>query len=334
MPQSEHPDFATLTDVIAPWAMRVAATLGLADHIGAGVTTIPELAIVAGADPDALRRLMRFLVVRGVFREIDTGSYALGPSAQLLKADHPAGRHKWLDLSGAGAVLDATYVGLLDSIRTGEPAYERVHGLSFWEHLSAEPALAASFDTLMAENASWFGEVSAAYDWTGIEQIVDVGGGTGALLADVLAAQPHLSGVLLDLPDTVAAAEAILDAAGVRERARVIGASFFDPWPPGAQVYLLSHVLHDWNDEDARRILRRGAEAIGEGGRLLLIERLADDEPDELLATKMDLRMLVLVGGRERGAGDFACLAGDVGLDCRTLVRTDSGRTLLECRKR
>lgn len=329
----DHPDFATVTDVIAPWAVRVAATLRLADHIAAGVTGRVELAGKAGADPDALRRMMRFLTARGVFTEPEPDVYGLSPTADMLREDHPAGRREWLDLDGAGGRLDSTYVGLLESVRTGGPAYASVHGRAFWEDLAADPELSRSFDRLMAGHAAWFSEVATAYDWSRVRHVVDMGGGTGALLAALLDSHGQLRGTLVDLPTTIAGARHVLDEAGVGQRCELIGSSFFEPWPAGADVYLLSHVLHDWNDERALAILRRGAEATAGGGRLLVLERLAGGQggTDPALATKMDLRMLALVGGRERSAADFAALAAAAGLACRVVGDTPSGVTLLEC---
>ncbi len=189
-----------LTGLAAPWAVRVAATLRLADLITDDGTHLDDLAAPAGADRDALGRLLRFLAARGVFVETAPGVFALTEAARMLREDRPARLRRWLDLNGAGGAMDRAYSGLLDTVRTGAPAYPKVAGRDFWEDLAADPHLAASFGSLMEAHSSELADdVVAGYPWDQVSLLVDVGGGSGALLARILSAHPQLRRILVDL---------------------------------------------------------------------------------------------------------------------------------------
>ncbi|WP_017949474.1 methyltransferase [Streptomyces tirandamycinicus] len=296
-----------------PMAVRVAATLRIADHIDAGRRTAPELAETVGAHPGALDRLLRYLAVRGVLVRDDAGRYALTPLGEPLREDHPAGIRAWFDIEGAGRG-ELSFVELLHSVRTGEAAFPVRYGREYWEDLTAEPGRAASFNKLLGEDVAVRAPgVVAGFDWAALGHVVDVGGGDGSLLASLLAANPELRGTVVDLPDAAQAAKERFAASGLGERADAVAGSFFDPLPAGAGGYVLSLVLHDWDDESAVAILRRCAEAAGEGGSVLVIESIGatGDAPH----TGMDLRMLCVYGAKERGVAEFSALAAAAGLD-------------------
>src|SRR6266540_14491 len=253
-----------LMDLVTPMALRVAATLRLADFMpddGTGEgAVLGDLAECAGADPDALARMLRHLVQHGVFTEPRPGQFAVNQTAALL-----------LDLEGFGGRMDLAFTGLAHTVRTGEPAWEQVFGQPFWAYLDANPAISASFDAIMAVddgNAA----VAGGYDWTTVRHVADIGGGTGTLIAEVLRRNPRLRGTLVDLPETAARARQYLAGLGLDDRCEVVGQSFFDPLPAGADAYLLSRVIHDWDDAAASAILRRCAQAAGSTGRVLVIE--------------------------------------------------------------
>lgn len=317
-----------LIDLISPMAMRVAATLRLADRIAAGTSTLTELAADVEVDPDALGRLLRYLAARGVFAETEPGRFALTGSAELLRDDHPDQIRVWLDLtSGLGRVDFA----LLDVVRTGEPGYPMVRGRGFWADLAGDPGLTASFDSAMVQHMAWWAPWLTAQDWSGTQHVVDVGGGTGPLLIALLQAHLYLRGTLVELPATAVSAERALAEAGLSRRCDVVAGSFFDPLPAGADVYLLSWIVHDWNDTDAMAIMRRCAQAAGPGGRVVLGELVATGGENRQNFTHMDLRMLVLFGGRERTLEDFATLADAAGLTITSLTPTERGNSLIDC---
>ncbi len=296
-----------------PMAIRVAATLRIADHITAGVRTAPELAELVDADADALERLMRYLAARGVLARDGAGGFELTAQGQALRDDHPAGMRAMLDIHGAVGRVELAFVQLLHSIRTGEAAYPVQFGRPFWDDLNADPARAASFDAWMSANVPVRAEeVVAAYDWASLGRIIDVGGGDGSLLIALLTAFPHLRGSVLDQPGTVKGTRDALAAAGLADRGDVLAGSFFDPLPTGADAYLLSWIIHDWNDESARAILRRCAEAAGPDGTVFVLESTGAD--GNAPHTGMDLRMLVHCGGKERGLDELTALVNDAGL--------------------
>ncbi|MDV6013558.1 methyltransferase [Haloechinothrix sp. LS1_15] len=301
-----------LASLVTPMAIRVAATLRVADHIAAGRRSSRELARTTGCDADALDRMLRHLVTAGVFRRTDEG-YELAPRGEALRDDHPDSVRAWLDLDGALGRADQCLVELEHTIRTGEPAYPVRYGTGFWEELSADPDLSASFDSLMSKHVGFLVDaVSGAYDWGSVGHVVDVGGGDGSLMVGLLTDRPWLNGTVVDLEAPAAAARRKLALASLDERSEVITSSFFDPLPPGADCYVLSAILHDWADEPAVRILRHCADAAGERGRVLVIESVGDDgnSPN----THMDLRMLAYLAGKERGLSAYRELAREAGL--------------------
>lgn len=301
-----------MADLATPMAVRVAATLRIADHITRGRRTAPELAEAAGADADALDRVLRHLVTAGVLGRDESDRYLLTERGEALRDNHPAGMRAVLDLESAIGRADLSFVQLLHTVRTGEPAFPAQFGRSFWDDLAADPTRSASFDAQMAADvAAWAPDIVAAYDWGSLGHLVDVGGGNGALLAALLREHPDLRGTVLDLPGAAKAARTALTAAGLADRGDAIDGSFFDPLPPGAGGYLLCAVLHDWDDAAARTILRGCAEAAGADGRVFVVEKFATDTDPR---TEMDLRVLVYFGGRERGVAELTALAAAAGL--------------------
>ena len=301
-----------MADLVTPMALRVAATLRVADHIADGRRTAPALAEAAGADAGTLDRMLRHLVTVGVLRRDGPDGYALTARGEALRDDHPAGLRALLDLERAVGRAELSLARLLHTVRTGQPAFPAQFGRPFWDDLAADPALAASFDEQMAADVTaWAPNIVAAYDWGSLGHLVDVGGGNGALLAALLLQHPRLRGTVLDLPGAALAARGTLAAAGLADRAHAVAGSFFDPLPPDAGGYLLCAILHDWDDQAALAILRRCAEAAGAGGRVLVVEKLATEADPR---TEMDLRVLAWFGGRERDLAQLTALAEAAGL--------------------
>ncbi|GAA4580152.1 methyltransferase [Planotetraspora phitsanulokensis] len=302
-----------VADLVTPMAVRVAATLRVADHMTHGRRTAKELAEAVNADADVLDRLLRHLVSAGVLARDGAGGYALTPLGESLRDDHPSGLREMLDVEGAIGRADLSFVHLLHSVRTGRPAFPEQFGRSFWDDLAADPVRTASYDAQMgADVAEWAPPIISAYDWGSLGHVIDVGGGNGTLMAALLRAYPTLRGTVFDQPETAEAARATLAAAGLADRSDVAAGSFFDTLPPGADGYLLSAIIHDWNDESARSILRSCAEAAGTTGSVFVIEKTGSD--GESVNTGMDLRMLVYFGGRERGVGELSALGESAGL--------------------
>jgi 2,7-dihydroxy-5-methyl-1-naphthoate 7-O-methyltransferase len=307
-----------LSDFAAPWALWIAATLRLADHIEAGATRLDDLAERAGADSDALQRLLRYLVARGVFVE-EGLVYSNTEVSELLL--HEAGWRPWLDLDGAPGLWAASWTALLQAVRSGSPGRDEAW---YYEEL-ARTGRAASFDALMAAQVQANAQqIAADYDWSSVAAVVDVGGGTGALLRALLGAHPHLRGTLFDLPQVVSAAEP-------SERLDVVAGNFLHDRLPHGDTYVLSQILHGWPDDGAARILRRCVEAGRRDARILLVEGLIPDRPSADEAS-FDLFMLTLSGGRQRTLDDFRRLSESVGLALRSAQLLATGNSLVELR--
>jgi hypothetical protein len=318
----------TLSDLCTPWCIHVVATLRIADHIAAGITEIADLAAASATVSDSLHRVLKHLVGKGVFEEPAPGRFALNDPARLL-LDSSA--RLGLDLDGIGGRMAYAWGSLLRAVRTGTPAYHLVFGCPFWEDLEAHPEIAASFDALMgpAGHGHPDPEVLVTGGWESVRTVVDVGGGTGALLAGVLRARPTVRGILVDRPRTVARSGETFQAAGVSERVTTVGQSFFDPLPAGADLYLLKSVLGDWPDPEAMAILRRCAEAARPAGRVVVLNGVS---PDEGSGPSPALLMMVLVGGKDRSLAEFRELARAAGLEVQAAGRQPSGRFVIECR--
>ena len=319
-------------DLATPMALRVAATLRLADLMPddgtGGGAVIGDLAEQTGSDPDALARMLRHLVQHGVFTEPRPGQFAANQTAAMLRTGEPG--LMWLDLDGFGGRMDLAFTALAHTVRTGKPAWEQVFGLPFWDYLDANPAISASFDATMAVDGG-NSAVAERYDWTAIRHVADIGGGTGTLIAEVLQRNPELRGTLADLPETAARAREYLARLGLDGRCEVVGQSFFDPLPAGADAYLLNRVIHDWDDSAATAILRRCAEAAGSTGRVLVIESHGTPGGDAAAFAEMNLRMLVLAGGRERTLDDYSVLATDAGLQVTAVRDIGERDVIIEC---
>ncbi|WP_175408877.1 methyltransferase [Streptomyces sp. TRM64462] len=324
-----------LKDTMTPWALRAAVTLGVPDLVADGEKDVSELAERSGTVPGALGRVLRLLARRGVFTEPAPGVFGPTGLSRLLQGDHPRSMRPWLDLEGPVARGDRTCVHILEALRTGGPVHERAYGRPVWDDLAARPELGAAFDAAMAQRASWIaGDVAAGFDWSAVRHVMDVGGGTGVVLAEVLRARPGLKGTLFDRAPTVAAGHGAWGASDAGQRCTFSSGSFFDTLPSGADACLLVNVLHDWADEHALTVLRRCAEAVGPQGRVLIAEHLVEEGaggPGAAGLAELDLVMMLVYGGRERRLDELAELAGRAGLRVGEVSVTPRGLSLVVC---
>lgn len=301
----------------ATQAIGVAARLGLADHIASGVTQADALARACCCDAPALLRLVRGLAALGVLRLDSDGRCSLTTTGELLRSDAALclrSHAQWWSQQAWGVWSD-----LMGSVRTGQSARQRAHGQKGFDHLNGNAESALLFHRSMVELTRLVAvdlAHSPALPEAGV--VMDLGGGHGELLAEVLRARPGLRGVLFDLEHAVGGAQAHLRNAGVADRVTVTSGDFFVALPQPVDVVLLKSVLHDWNDEDAVRILQRARDALVPDGRVLVIERVmpvqVEDVPEHRTTTRSDLNMLVGLGGCERTMEDYDALLSSAGL--------------------
>ncbi|MGP3965943.1 methyltransferase [Nonomuraea sp. 3N208] len=316
-----------MADLSTPWALRVAATLRIADRLTEGPAEVGDLARTAGCDAAYLRRTLTHLVGKGVFEEPEPGTFALNDAARGLQDES---LRLFLDLDGVGGRLAGAWTTFLASVRSGKPAYWQLYGLSFWDDLEAHPELSETFDALMGPvgHGDFDAEILVGADWEGVTEVVDVGGGTGAALTAILLARPGVKGTLVELPGTAARATESFAAAGLSDRVTVIGGSFYDPLPPGKDVYLVRKVLNDLPDREALGLLGRCAEAAGASGRVVVVGSVSLEPVTGGGLTPE----LVLVGGVERTLEEFGELAARAGLEVVATGTQPSGRSVVECR--
>ena len=304
-----EPDPGQLTDLQTPWCIHAVATLRIAEHMAAGLSSAADLAAAAGCDPAVLRSVLSYLVTRGVFAQPEPGHFVRNATAAEL-FDGP--QAQFLDLGGIGGRMAYAWGTLPGYLRTGQPGYHELYGRPFWADLAAHPEVAASFDALMglAGHGPPDPDLELSGGWDQVRTVVDVGGGTGSMLAAILRVRPQVRGTLVDLPGPVAQSGEVFAAAGVADRASAVAQSFFGPLPAGADVYLVRKVLNDWPDAETVAILRRCAEAAQAGpGRVLVIGGVGPDGQDHPLGIDM-----VLTGGRTSSLTEFRELAQQAGL--------------------
>lgn len=317
-------------------ALYAAARLGLADQLSEGPARTGQLAEELGVSPFMLGRLLRALVACGVLVQDGPDEFGLTSAGQALRDSGPDSVRNFILLYCGPAVWQA-FGDLEGTVKTGRTAFETVHGMGAFAYCGAHPDVAAVFHRAMAEDASQVAEyITDAYDFSGLSTVADIGGGNGTLLAEVLARATYLQGILFDTEQGVATAPAVLSAAGVADRCAVVAGDFFAS-VPAADAYLLKSTVHDWNDEDAARILATCSRAMSPASRILLIERVIPDIIPPSAgphAVRHQLAGPVIMGGYERTAAEFGKLLGKAGLE---LVRIseelgDTGFRLIEGR--
>ncbi len=315
---------------MAAQAVYAAARLRLADALADGPRFATDIAAEAGSDPDATYRLLRACAAFGVFTEGSDGRFGMTPLADALRSGAPNSMLPVILMIG-----DRRYQGswgrLADTIETGTPGAELLFGKPMWEYLDDDPEFAATFNNAMTRLSTQdWPTVQAAYDFTGFSTIVDLGGGHGELLALILDAAPAAKGVLFELPGLVDQAEEHLRQAGVGDRCRVEGGSFFEAVPSDGDLYVMRRVIHDFDDEQAVAILSNLRRQLSNGQTLLLLESVISPGNAPHFAKLLDLDMMVFVGGRERTARQFDALLDRAGFRLTRIIPTISTISLIE----
>ena len=311
-------------------SIYVAATLGIADNLAQGPRTSDDLAEATSTDPPTLYRLLRALASIGVFHEGDNRTFSLTELGSCLQSNSATPIAPWAIFIGRPYMWGA-WAHLLHSVQTGENAFRHVHGRSNFEYRSLKPAEQAIFDQAMSGGSRGLSSaVMQALDFGQFGTIIDVGGGEGALLVDILSAHPKLRGVLFDQPNVIARADTLLKRGGVRSRCDLVGGSFFDSVPGDGGAYILKFILHDWDDTTSLDILRACRRAMSAEAILLVLERMIGPPNDGADAKFADLNMLVEPGGQERTAEEFANLFNAASFKLTRIIPTGTRINLIE----
>jgi O-methyltransferase domain len=293
-------------------AIYAVAKLGVPELLAAGPRPAAELAEATGADPLALYRLLRALSLNGLFQQTGPDTFALNAAAELLRPDVPDS--VYLNALMQGEEVFGAFAEIMYSVRTGHPSFEKIYGRGFYEYLDDNPVAARVFNESMG--AQPVPAALSTRDWSGSATVVDVGGGNGALLAEVLGAAPGLRGVLLERPEALELARDKLTGAGLAGRVEFVAGDFFARVPGGGDTYLLARVLHNWTDDGASRILARVREAMPAGATVLVVEELLPPPgaPGAGARAMVDLLMMVTQEGHDRTEAEYRDLLGAAGL--------------------
>ena len=311
-------------------AIYVAAKLGIADLLLDGPKSSEELAQDTGAHPGALHRLLHALTGYGIFASDGQHRFGLTPLASLLRDGTRNSKRAFALWSGG---LSYELFGALEySVMTGQPAINHIHGMDFLDYLAQNPDVGDLFDAFMSRQTAPLGPVLAAYDFTGINTIVDVGGGRGELLAAVLSAHPTMRGILIDTPRVIEGTKYFLEAAGIADRCTLLGGDIFESMPGGGDAYILKSVVHGVDDNLAAQLLTSCRQAMNHDGKLLLFEIVMPPGNEPSPGKLMDLLMLVGSYGRERTEEEFRSLFTVAGFRMANIMTTKYGYSLIEGR--
>ena len=303
---------ATLLRMI--WGIHISrcvyavAELGIADLLAEGPASSSELARATGSHEPSLYRVLRMLAALEVFEEHDSRTFGLTAVGELLRGDTPASMRSWATFREAlGGVRSFQHI--VETLRTGKPGFDIEFGQGVFEFVAQHPQAAAVHDAAMSERTAAFApSVADTYDFSDVRTLVDVGGGKGTLLAEILRRHPHLHGILLEIPPVAARAGGVLDAIDA-ERWEVVAGDFFERVPEGADCYVMANVLHDWDDAHSIEILSNCRRSMATGGRVLIVERLIpEDGADPIPTLLSDINMLVITGGQERTNAEYSRL--------------------------
>jgi hypothetical protein len=319
------------TAYIGSVVVYAAAEIGIADHLAAPQSAA-ELATMLGLHAGALHRLMRTMAMMGLLTEQpgEAQRFALTPLGAALKSDDPGCARSTMRIA-AGPLFTNSFSHIVSCLETGKPGFDKAHGMPIFEYFGANPAVASMFsETMVGFHGGEPPAVAEAYDFSVFDTIVDVGGATGNLLAHILQKHPKPKGVLFDTPHVVAEAKTLLDAKGVTDRVKVESGSFWEGVPAGGDAYVLSHIVHDWNEEQIHTILGHVRKAMKPTGRLLIVEMVLPEGDVPHLGKMTDMIMLAIPGGEERTPAEYTPLLAKAGFRINRIVPTASPVSIIE----
>ena len=320
--------------IVGKWISQAVGTiveLGVPDQLAKSARLCRDLAREAGVSEDGLYRLLRALASVGLFTESTDRRFRLTAMGQLLRSDHPQSLAGYARFTSHD-ITWRPWGQLSYSVKTGMPAFDHVFNMPIFEHFSQNPEVSAVFDEAMTSISSMEARAAAdAYDFKGIGTLMDVAGGHGLLLATVLGRHKKMRGVLFDLPHVAAGATATFTRAGITGRVRIESGDFFKELPSGADAIIMKHIIHDWDDDSATRILQACHRALGVRGKVLIVDAVVPSGSTPHYGKLLDLEMLVLTPrGRERTKAEFTKLLRGAGFRLSRVVPTEGPLSIVE----
>ena len=310
--------------------LRLAAQLSLADHLADGPRTAEQLAAVTKTHAPALFRVMRTLSALGIFGEDESYRFSLTSLSEPLRSGIP-GSVRTAILSVTGDLFVIPWSKLLYSVQTGKPSFDKHFGAPFFDYISGVPDEAGWFhDMLIGANFADAPAVAAAYSFAPLARIADIGGATGHMLTTILASHPGLTGIVFDLADNQAGAEELVQSRGMSDRVKFVAGSFFESIPTGCDFYLMSHIIHDWSEEQCLTILANCHRAMPPGSRLLIIECVLPEDNSFHRGKMLDISMLTLTPGQERSEPEYRALLEKAKFKLNQVIPTSSAVSIVE----
>lgn len=311
-------------------SISIASEYFIADKLVDQPKTAAQLAAESGLHARSLYRVMRACASAGVFSEDEQGRFSLTPLAQFLRSDQPG------NLRAFTAMMNSvwqyqTWADMSYAVETGKPAFDHVFGMPFFEYLAQSEAMSKGFHEAMTSNSAFTSEALLnSYDFSGFTKVVDVGGGEGILLASLLQRNPHLSGILYEIPVLASAAAKLFGQYDVSSRCQHLGGDFFQSVPEGGDLYILKHIIHDWNDEQCIQILSNCRKAINKGGKVLVIEMVVPEGNTPSMSKLLDLQMLACLPGCERTEAEYRALFEKAGFSLGRIIPMPSPFSIIE----
>ena len=310
--------------------LLVAAKLDIADRLAGGARNASDLAEELGLHAPSLYRFMRTLAGMGVLMEVDDQTFTLTELGHALKTDAPGSARATI-LTLTGPLCSQSWDRLLYSLETGKTGFEDAYGKSLFDHLAEHPEEASLFsETMVGFHSAEPPAVAAAYEFDELDSIVDIGGATGNMLVNILQRHERPRGVLFDLPHVISDAPAFIKEHRLQERISIEAGSFFEAVPAGLDAYILSHIIHDWDEDECQAILRNCRRAVGSESRLLIVEMVLPEGDTPHAGKMLDMMMLVGPGGQERNRNEYAAMLGQADFELTRVVPTDSDVSIVE----
>jgi hypothetical protein len=327
------PPIAMLQLISGFWIARgiyITAKLGLADFVKDGPKTADDLAAATQTHAPSLFRVLRALASVGIFTQDDHDRFGDTPLLQTLRSDVP-GSLRAFAMSELGEEHYPAWGELLHSVQTGGIAFDQAFGMDVWKYFAQHPDNAKIFNDAMSGMTAQANEaLHAAYDFAGINTLVDIGGGHGSLITSILRRNPGMRGILFDSPRVVDGARPLIESSDIAGRCEVAGGNFFESVPTGADAHILKWIIHDWDDEQSIAILRNSHRALAENGKVILVEAVVPAGREPHFSKFIDLNMLVMTGGRERTEAEFRELYQHAGFRLTRIIPTESPFSVIE----